>query len=48
MIFIFIYIKKEYLLENQINSLFLWENEIYKYKDILNEIILNKISEKNS
>jgi G:T-mismatch repair DNA endonuclease (very short patch repair protein) len=35
--------KKEYLLKNNINSLFLWENEIYKNKEFLEKIILEKI-----
>jgi len=35
--------KKEYLNKNNINSLFLWENEIYKNKGILEKIILEKL-----
>lgn len=37
--------KIEYLKKNKINSLFLWENEIYKNKEILEKIILEKINE---
>ncbi len=36
-------IKKEYLIKNNINSLFLWENEIYKNKENLEKIILDKL-----
>lgn len=39
--------KIKYLEENNIKSLFLWENEIYRNKDILEEIILNSLNEKN-
>lgn len=35
--------KKRYLEESKINSLFLWENEIYRYKE--EEIITNKIND---
>jgi G:T-mismatch repair DNA endonuclease (very short patch repair protein) len=37
--------KKKYLEDNKIKSLFLWENEIYKFKENLEEIILNKLNE---
>lgn len=39
--------KVEYLLENEINSLFLWENEIYKFRENLEVIILNKLKNDN-
>jgi len=39
--------KKEYLKENNINNLFLWENEIYKYKNILEDIIIKSIKNEN-
>lgn len=35
--------KLTYLNENNIKSLFLWENEIYRFKNILPTIILNSI-----
>lgn len=37
--------KIKYLDDNKIKSLFLWENEIYKFKENLEEIILNKLNE---
>jgi G:T-mismatch repair DNA endonuclease (very short patch repair protein) len=37
--------KKRYLEESRIKSLFLWENEIYRYKENLEEIITNKIND---
>lgn len=37
-------IKKEYLTDNNIFSLFLWENEIYKNKEYLEKIILENIN----
>jgi len=37
--------KKFFLIENNISSLFLWENEIYKNIDILEKIILESITE---
>ena len=37
--------KVEYLEKNNIKSLFLWENEIYRFKENLEQIILNKINE---
>lgn len=39
--------KKEYLKENNINNLFLWENEIYRYKNILEDIITKSIENEN-
>ena len=39
--------KIKYLKENEINSLFLWENEIYKNINKLDKIILEKINENN-
>ena len=37
--------KIEYLDKNNIKSLFLWENEIYRFKQTLDKIILAKINE---
>jgi G:T-mismatch repair DNA endonuclease (very short patch repair protein) len=37
--------KINYLQENNIKSLYLWENEIYKFKTNLDKIILDKINE---
>lgn len=37
--------KLKYLQDNDINYLFLWENEIYKLSENLEEIILGKINE---
>jgi G:T-mismatch repair DNA endonuclease (very short patch repair protein) len=37
--------KKKYIAENDLKSLFLWENEIYRFKSNLDKIILNKIYE---
>ncbi len=37
--------KIEYLKKNKIKSLYLWENEIYKSKNFLDKIILDKINE---
>ena len=35
--------KIEYLRKNNIKSLFLWENEIYRFKKSLDKIILEKL-----
>jgi len=37
--------KVNYLKENNIKSLYLWENEIYRFKSYLDKIILDKINE---
>jgi G:T-mismatch repair DNA endonuclease (very short patch repair protein) len=37
--------KIEYLEKNNIKSLFLWENEIYRFKTNLDKIILDKVNE---
>lgn len=37
--------KIDYLQENNIKSLYLWENEIYRFKTNLDKIILDKINE---
>ena len=37
--------KIEYLEKNNIKSLYLWENEIYRFKSNLDKIILDKINE---
>ena len=37
--------KIKYLEDNNIRSLFLWENEIHRNKNILDNIILDKIKE---
>lgn len=39
-------IKKKYLIENNIKSLFIWENEIHRNKNILDKIILEKLNGK--
>lgn len=41
-------IKREYLNDKNIKSLFLWENEIYKFKENLEDIILNELTGKNN
>ena len=38
--------KIKYLIDSDINYLFLWENEIHRNKEILNKIILEKLNEK--
>jgi len=38
--------KEKYLSDNNIKSLFLWENEIYKYRENIGKIIIDKINEK--
>jgi len=37
--------KTEYLQKNEMKSLYLWENEIYRFKNNLDKIILDKINE---
>lgn len=39
--------KKNYLKDNNIKNLFLWENEIHKYKNILEDLITKSIKNEN-